>query len=219
MQRILLAALLLALSTYITRLVAQTSAQKAASTAAVAQLLGGKFKLNPQSTKVLDQRQAKEFLAAQQQLPNETRTQLSSTLQLNHAGADWQGVRAGLETDCGEIDVLIMLPNEYNDHLPYIYVVLPPYNNCTRLHRQLAPFIYGPEITEGSQTNHCISQICATVPQPNSGNHYQCIEVMTILPPESVCVSITECSPKRPCRQETTFYETSLRDILLMRAQ
>ncbi len=211
----LIASILLCLAC-INPLQSQSIKQKEASTTLISQLLGERFQLNTKQTRSINSQQAKDLLGQQTQMPPDVRNEIERQLQLDR---NWQGVRAGIETDCGEIDVIIS-PNDEHSERSAVYVVLPPYNDCARVHRELAPYIYGKEISEDGRTNSCINQICATLPENSTGIKYQCIEVMTILPAESICYSFEECSPKRPCRQNSTFITAdgfSWQDILLMR--
>lgn len=197
---------------------AQTMQQKEASTALISQLLGGRFQFNAKQTRAIGAQQAKDLLDQQTNMPPNVRSEINRQLQIDRS---WQGVRAAFETDCGEVEVIVSPPNEQTGQSA-VYVVLPPYNRCAEAHRQLAPYIYGSEVSEDGRTNSCISQICATLPENSTGIRYQCIEIMTIIPADRICYSFEECSPKRPCTEEVSSISlngNNWRDILLMNAE
>lgn len=217
MKNILIASLLFCFAV-INPLQSQSIKQKEASTALITQLLGGRFQLNAKQTNTINAQQAKDLLNQQTQMPPNVQTEIYRQLQVDRS---WQGVRTSFETDCGEVQVIISSPEGESDPSA-VYVVLPPFNKCAELHRELAPYFFGKELSEDGQTNACISMVCATLPENNTGIEYQCIEVMTILPAETICYAFDDCSPKRPCRQNSRFVNAdgfSWQDILLMRTE
>lgn len=194
----------------------QTIQQKQAGTAIISQLLGNQFKVDANATRILSQKEASDVLMAQPDIPQPTRATISATLDIDRTNPNWRGVLTAVSTDCGEIPVII---TENSDgRSPIVIVVLPPDNKCTRLVGALAPYVYSEEVSSSGNTQHCTSQLCVKVAQRDYREFFDCLEVITIVRGESVCIAVSDCNAEQPCTSGSgvSFNGVNVRDVLFM---
>lgn len=215
MKKILLGIVFISFAN-LTYVSAQTAEQQKAGTAIISQLLGNQFQLNSDATKVLSQKEANSIVMVQQDIPQFARHGISTALNLDRTNPNWRGVFTALSTECGEIPVIV--GGDGDGREPLVLVVLPPDNECTKLISALAPYIYSSKVSSTGDAQNCTSKLCVKVAQEGYQEVFACVDIITIISGEGVCVAVQDCSEDQPCTRGsgTSFRGVDIRDILFM---